>query len=324
MRMPFHDVKKDKEAVETMTEREAGGPPSRFPGDEEQRALIARLIRISLTIHTIDEIFSWMTAFVVQHYHAQVAQIWAMQQTRQGSPFPTLRSVATQNQLVPHLLISSSQISGVAETLLREDKPLSLSVVDAIFAAPFAGALHQYGLNYFTGLVLRSTTSLLPAMAHASAEQIPTPLALTLCLFFNQVPSQRDCLRIDDLFHAMLPIARSRGLLQVASVTIPPFSPRRDGADDLFELIPHRNEDPATNPLASSVAIVDKQARRFYRAINDRRSVRTLCMLTRLEEKEAASVVQQLLGQSRITLYGSGGQPVEHVRLARDPWPLEG
>ena len=81
----------------------------------------------------------------------------------------------------------------------------------------------------------------------------------------------------------------------------------------LFDLIPHRNEDPANNPLAASVTIVDEHARRFYAAINGHRSVRELSTLLHLERNRLVAVVQMLLIQNRIQLREAGGHVVKSL-----------
>lgn len=107
-------------------------------------------------------------------------------------------------------------------------------------------------------------------------------------------------------------------LKRTALISSPSPSPRQAAAV-LLDLIAHRLEDPATNPLAASVGIADPQARRFYAAINGRRTVRELCTLTALEEPEVAGVVQRLLAHHRIQLAEPGGQLVESSLLFGDP-----
>jgi hypothetical protein len=108
-------------------------------------------------------------------------------------------------------------------------------------------------------------------------------------------------------------------LLKSDSLMSSPSLSERRAAPVLFDLIPHRLEDPANNPLAASVDIADKQARRFYAAINGRRTVRELCTLTSLEKKEVSGVVQRLLAHHRIQLSEPGGQLVESSLLFGDP-----
>jgi len=76
---------------------------------------------------------------------------------------------------------------------------------------------------------------------------------------------------------------------------------------DWQKLIPHRREDTdlltASNPLAGSVAISDKQARHLYAAIDGRKNVEELCKVTRLDMKEVYKALQTLLAQHRIQLY---------------------
>jgi hypothetical protein len=86
----------------------------------------------------------------------------------------------------------------------------------------------------------------------------------------------------------------------------------------LFELIPHRLEDPADNPLAASTAIADEHARRFYAAINGRRNVGEIRRLTHLDRKETSASVQVLLAQHRIQLCEPGGGVVKNPPLFDD------
>ncbi len=83
----------------------------------------------------------------------------------------------------------------------------------------------------------------------------------------------------------------------------------------LEKLIPRRNEDPdllrSSNPLAGSVVISDKQARRLYAAIDGQKTVDELCSATRLERGEIRRALRFLLAQQRIQLYTLDGQRVD-------------
>jgi hypothetical protein len=118
----------------------------------------------------------------------------------------------------------------------------------------------------------------------------------------------------------IIPVEETAGesLLKSDSLISSPSLSERRAASVLFDLIPHRIEDPANNPIAASVGIADKQARRFYAAINGRRTVRELCTLTSLEKKEVSGVVQMLLAQHRIQLYELEGQLVESSLIFGD------
>jgi hypothetical protein len=122
-------------------------------------------------------------------------------------------------------------------------------------------------------------------------------------------------LAINDIFQKILPIARSRGLLLTTPGVVSSPAAQQNPVPDLFDLIPHRYEDPADNPLALSVVLKDGMTRRFYGAINGRRSVRELCVLVGLERAEATIIVQKLLAMARVKLYQPDGQFVESSSL---------
>ncbi len=299
--------------------RDEGVPPStlRHPGDDQQRIIFTHFIRATRAMHNIDELFSWITMLMVQQFRIPVAQVWAAQQVRPDVSYPVLRGSAKQDQSFPDQLIINTQIADAAQIALREGRSLSLELIDNTFPLPFAAVLHRYGLHYSAPMVLKSSDFFLPPAAYSAPEQIPTPLAIILWLFFNQAPSYSEFLGINGFWQKIPPIARSRGLLLAAPgpVSPAPSLSQQRVLPDLFALIPHRTEDPAENPLASSSLIPDASARRFYAAINDRRTVSELCALARLEREEAMSIIQKLLDQSRIELYEPGGQFVEHSSL---------
>jgi hypothetical protein len=278
-------------------------------------------IRAAATMHTIDEIFLSFTHLVVHRFGAQVAQIWATHVTQRGSFFPELRSSAYQNSSLPQHLGTNPYIVAVAEHTLRSRNSFSLQLVNATFPPSVAVSLQQHRLNYYASSFLSSSELLPPVETNFSAEQVPTPLAIALLLFFHQVPHQKVLLSVNNVFQSLLPLARRRGLLLAVpgnegplSIPSTPLVERRT-APVLFELIPHRLEDPADNPLATSIPIAHEHARRFYAAINGRRNVEEIRRLTHLERKEIAAAVQVLLAQHRILFYEPTGEVVKNPPL---------
>src|SRR6266566_3909361 len=101
----------------------------------------------------------------------------------------------------------------------------------------------------------------------------------------------------------------------VLAVVNPPSPPREEPSLTLNKLIPHRSEDAnlmsSSNPLSRSVVISDKQARRLYAAIDGQKNVEELCMVIHLDVKQAPKVLQLLLDQQLIHLYGPGRRLTE-------------
>jgi DNA-binding response OmpR family regulator len=97
---------------------------------------------------------------------------------------------------------------------------------------------------------------------------------------------------------------------QRIAVVNPPSPSREEPSLTLNKLIPHRSEDAnlmsSSNPLSRSVVISDKQARRLYAAIDGQKNVEELCMVIHLDVKQAPKVLQLLLDQQLIHLYGPG------------------
>ena len=102
---------------------------------------------------------------------------------------------------------------------------------------------------------------------------------------------------------------------QRIAVVNPPSPPREEPSLTLNKLIPHRSEDAnlmsSSNPLSRSVVISDKQARRLYAAIDGQKNVEELCMVIHLDMKQAPKVLQLLLDQQLIHLYGPGRRLTE-------------
>ena len=102
---------------------------------------------------------------------------------------------------------------------------------------------------------------------------------------------------------------------QRIAVVNPPSPSREEPSLTLNKLIPHRSEDAnlmsSSNPLSRSVVISDKQARRLYAAIDGQKNVEELCVVIHLDVKQAPKVLQLLLDQQLIHLYGPGRRPTE-------------
>lgn len=79
-----------------------------------------------------------------------------------------------------------------------------------------------------------------------------------------------------------------------------------------IKLVPRRKENPqllaSANPLAGSVAIRDKQARRLHAAIDGRKNVEELARITQLQPGAVFAALRVLLAEQRIQLYTPEGE----------------
>ena len=71
----------------------------------------------------------------------------------------------------------------------------------------------------------------------------------------------------------------------------------------------------SSNPFANPVAISDKQALRFYEAIDSHKTVAELCRSIGMNLKEAQLSLQTLLRLQQIEMYTLGGWPVDSTLL---------
>jgi hypothetical protein len=186
--------------------------------EDQQRLILTSLIRATRTMRNIDELFQWISGLMVQRFRAQVAQVWT---TQAGFAFPQLRSLVKQDQSLPQSLIINTDIAAFAERLLRAGQPSSFDLVDTAFSPNLARLLHQNRLNYYANSFLSSPTFLLPPATQGARELLPSPLEITLLLFFQKIPIQHEISSINAIFQNILPIAKSRGLLLPASPNVP-------------------------------------------------------------------------------------------------------
>jgi hypothetical protein len=297
---------------------------SERPRGIQQRATLRDLIQTMAAMQHIDELFLAFTRFTVQRIGAQVAQVWAAQVNQLGQPFPGVRGMACLNRKLPQYMVISPHVAAVAEYTLQARDSSPPQLVDVIFPPDVATPLQAYGLNLCASSYFSSNALLPPASTDFSAKQPSTPLTIVLLLFFQQVPHQNALLSINNMFQHVLLVAQNHGLLLAAPTNGRPaasFSQplsKQDGAQSLFELIPHQVEDPMDNPFAASVIIADEHIRRFYTAIDGRRNIHQICMLKHLDKKKASAIVQILLAQHRIQLYTLAGQVVENPLFLED------
>ena len=143
-------------------------------------------------------------------------------------------------------------------------------------------------------------------------------------LFLQQEPSQRFLVALGHILEQSLLIAKNRELLRPVIESAPmriastEFSPQRSLLP-LSELIPKRidgaNLMKSRNPLASSVDISDKPARRLYIAIDGQKNVGALSVITRLTALEVSAALRVLLTLQRIQMYEPSGLLLESSLL---------
>ncbi len=271
------------------------------PGaSNQQLVIITQLLQAVTTFRHIDELFLWLARTIIQRFDVQVTEFWTMQVNATGQAATELRAIACQDTSLPRHVVGNNRVSAMAEHILREQRHSTLVAVASIFPTHQANLLSRYGLNYCCGYFLGTQ----PADYDLSSERTSPWSTASSLLFLRHTLPQNLLASIGLILEQTIPIAKNRGILvtaQLPAISSPP-QPERD----LLELIPRRSQNAelmrSSNPLASSVDIADKQARRLYAAIDGRKNLGELSSITGLNAKEIYAAVQILLTQQRIEL----------------------
>jgi hypothetical protein len=301
------------------------------PDDQERKdslkqAILAQLSQTS-ELHHIDDVFLWLVHTIVNHFGVQVAQVWAMQTTTMGQFFPQLRSVICQDRSLSQNIIVNTHVAALASRMLSAQRDIPLHLVDASFTQYIALLLRRHGLHYCAGTFVRRDTLLPPPRMSMSGQKIETPLAAGLLLFFQNLPRADTLPIIGDILNQALVIADARGLLPTEAglgaipflhVESQPHQPQPQPLPAIpapSDLIARKIEDPMSNPIAAAAALSEKQMRRVYTVINDKRNMAELARLARLDLKDVFLIVRKLAAIQRIQIYDPTGRRIDDLSI---------
>lgn len=292
---------------------------------EQQLAIVTRLWRAVTTLHHIDEVFQWLATQIVQRFHVQAAEIWALQLDPGGRYALQIRTLAIVDNSLPEHVIANHHVAEFATRLCSEQRSYSLQMVNQLFAGYPASMLTRYGLNYITSAYFHSPVALLPPALHAPAHMnrsVPFTLAV---LLFQHERRQGDLLiPLQFILPQVVLAAKNHGLLPETQATPIPQAPntpvpQQHAQLEFWQLIPHRSREAellmSSNPLARSVDISDKQARRLYSAIDGKKNLGALRGVTGLEAQEMMRALQHLLAQKRVEVREPGGKLINPSHL---------
>src|SRR5579875_178320 len=288
----------------------------------QQLTIMSELFKAVGAMQHIDELLQWLASRIVQHFGIQATEIWSMQGTSMGHFSMQLRTLVRQDATLPEHIVANQHAAGLAGLLAQQRAGFHLQSAATVFPSYQASLLRRYGLNYCSGHFFSNTALLIPPLRHgASPGSIPTPLVLAMLFFLRQSLSQQTIAAAGLILEQAMTVASDHGLLTSVRASqvsggVPAPSPVPESVSlPLTALIPRRYADAAlmqsSNPLARSVDIADRSARRLYAAINGSRDVSELSDVTELELKEIARTLKILLDERRIELYAPGGQRVD-------------
>ncbi len=302
-----------------MENNEEGMDAHQIDVGHQQLAIITQLLQMSVNMRHIDEMFLWLSHIIGQRLNINVLQFWSYQAHTTGQYSAELRVTASQNTLFPLQVVNNAQVAEIVRDLLTQQSGVSPQSVVNTFSPDQADLLTHYNLHYWACLFLSSNALLPPLMSNdLSHEAIPTPLAMVVSLFTQQVLNPTLLPTIKHILEHALSIAKNRGLL--SSVTNPSLgNPANNRAQPkqltLNQLIPHWKQNiqamQANNPLATATPITDKQARQLYFAIDGKKSITELANIIQLDQQEVDSALQFLLKQKLIRLHEPNGKAID-------------
>jgi hypothetical protein len=209
----------------------------------------------------------------------------------------------------------------VASQIIQERLGHGFEKVDILFSPYQASLLVRYGLQYCAYYLLSGDMLLPPSYRATSGLNVPTPLAVAVLHFFHRSVSANALIEINLVLEQAISVAVSRGLFIPKGTTsgkIPSVAANSLGPQPqlrLDDLKPQRIEDAnllkSSNPLAGSIVIADKKARRLFAAIDSRKTIGELRSSLDMDVKEAYEALQILVAQHRIQLYEPEGGLVD-------------
>jgi hypothetical protein len=306
-----------------VTNNEGNIQSERIGSGNQQLVIITQLLQISVNMRHIDEMFLWLAHIIGQRLNVDVMQIWTYQANAYGQYSAELRAAASQNALFPLHVVNNAQVSEIVKDLLADRFGANPQPVANLFSSRQAELLVRYNLHYWASFFLGSNDLLpLPMSSEPSQGAIPTPLAMVVSLFTQQMPHPNLLPTIKRILEQALSIAKNRGLLsRGANLSLGGLADNRIQTKQFTfnELIPQWAQDvqamQADNPFADAVVISDKRARKLYFAIDGKKSIAELAESNHMDQQEFRSAVQYLLKQKHIRLCDPDGKIVDSSKF---------
>jgi hypothetical protein len=233
-----------------------------------------------------------------------------------------LRARACQDISLPQSVILNADITELIGRLLSEQRGAELQPVQSIFSTHRSNLFRRYGLNYWFGYFFRSD-ALIPSPANDRYSDIDTttPCVMLASMFLRQLPSQSLLPTAIAILEQVVPTAIQSQLLLVPAAVFdiqPMMSEHvqlKQSLSVMDELIPHRvrNKEAmrSRSPFTSIPVIREREARRLYLAIDDRKNLVELTSITQLNTKDLNMALRILLTQNYIQFYTETGQLID-------------
>ena len=288
-------------------ERVSDGMLVRAEGADRGEAVLAQMRQGLDDMHHIDELFTRVAHALVQSSGVAAVQFWVLEGGTQSQQL-SLRVSAFGGAALPRKLLVNTYVAQVAEGLCRARRSTTLWAVRELFSPHHALLLARHGVNYCSGYFLASTV---PAPLERC---LGTPVAL---LFLRHFPRQQVLTFVERLVQQALPLAIEGRLVLFPSGGTPIFpciqsrlaQPVRSLPP--AELIPRRNEQVSWRLWLAALAVGQRSAWQIYNAIDGKKTVGELALLTGLSLETTLRELKALHAQRRVLLSDSQGRLVD-------------
>jgi hypothetical protein len=270
-----------------------------------------------------EELFQWLASVIMQRFDVSIVQLWSFEYRLPGQPSAQLLAMASQNPAQP-LYVVNEKVAITVEQISRGQRISYPQPVEQVFTGYVASLLKRYGLNYCAYCVIDRNAHSLPNGNAYSQQSTPAVFICIALLFLRRNVDQDLISTISVILEQALVIAENRRLFLPVADNSDLLSPSQEVITQeipaaLPALVPRRKQDGglmlSSNPFANPVAISDKQALRFYEAIDSRKTVAELCHSIGMNIKEAQLSLQTLLRLQQIEVYTLDGWPVDSTLL---------
>ena len=275
------------------------------------------------TMHQPEELFEWLASVIIQRFDVSIVQLWSFENRLPGQSSTQLLAIASQNPAQP-LHVINEKVAITVGQISGGQRISNLQPVEQVFPNYVASLLKRFGLGYCAYCVIDRNAPSIPGGNAYLQQSAPAGFICTALLFLRQNVDRDLVSTISVMLEQALIIAENHRLFlpavanssyslpaqEIIAQEIPPALP---------DLVPRRKQDGglmlSSNPFVNPVAITDKQALRFYEAIDSRKTVAELCSSRGINLKEAQQCLQTLLRSQQIEIYTLDGWPVDSTLL---------
>ncbi len=285
-----------------------------------QLIIITQLLQVVDTMESIDELFTWLSEMIMQRMDVQVVQFWTMQVHAQQQMSCELRTMARQNTACPQHIVVNQPLANTVEKLLHRRQSVTPRLVGHVFSQYHSKLLTRYNLNYWACHVMSSDILLPPGRNDFSYEKVATPFTLGVAVFLQHAPSSRLLPTLAHILEHVLPIAMSRGLLNVTTpmkqelqLSIAQYTGRH-AIPTRFAPQHIQAEHSTKHALIPKNSLQENNIRRLYFEIDGKRTIGELVSIMQMSTQEFYAALSLLLTQKRIRIADAGGRTVRGLQ----------